>query len=106
MQFAQPGTYDHLSHILYHPIPSPGSSGSPILDANTGSVVGIVTGAAMVNRVEGRRGFGTPAEALFEVSPSFVLLEFESPRLGRAFHAQCLKSHDVYFMIMILEHRC
>ncbi|KAF8302596.1 hypothetical protein DL93DRAFT_2090554 [Clavulina sp. PMI_390] len=65
--FIQPGTYDSLAHILYRPIPTPGSSGGPIIDAETMSVIGIVTGDAMVNRVEGRRGFGTPAEALFEM---------------------------------------
>lgn len=37
------------------------------MDEEAGAVIGIVTGAGMVNRVEGRRGFGTPAEALFEV---------------------------------------
>lgn len=66
----QPGTYDTLAHILYKPVPTSGSSGAPILDAEAGAVIGIVTGAAFLNRVEGRRGFGTPAEVLFEVRRS------------------------------------
>lgn len=63
-----PGTYDSLAHMLFHPVPTFGSSGGPILDEGSGAVVGVVTGDVMVNRVEGRRGTGTPAEALFEVS--------------------------------------
>ena len=45
----------------------------------------------MVNRVEGRRGFGTPAEALFEVSHGFIgfywflLVFFSSLSLGCPF---------------------
>ncbi|KDQ19838.1 hypothetical protein BOTBODRAFT_379435 [Botryobasidium botryosum FD-172 SS1] len=64
---AHPGTYDTLSHMLYSQIPSPGSSGAPIVDETSGSVVGIVTGSRMNSHVEGLRGWGTPAEALFEL---------------------------------------
>lgn len=64
---AHPGTYDQLSHILFSPIPSPGSSGAPIIDEESGSVVAIVTGHGTINRIEGNNGFGTPAEAIFEM---------------------------------------
>ncbi|KAF9505636.1 hypothetical protein BS47DRAFT_1306328 [Hydnum rufescens UP504] len=67
---SKPGTYDTLAHILYSPIPTPGSSGGPIVDEESGAVIGMVTGHERSNRVEGHRGFGTPAEAIFHVSKS------------------------------------
>ncbi|KZS95920.1 hypothetical protein SISNIDRAFT_425253 [Sistotremastrum niveocremeum HHB9708] len=63
---AQPGTYDALSHMLFKPIPTQGSSGGPIIGEN-GSVIGIVSGSRMDNSVEGIRGWGTPSEAIYEV---------------------------------------
>jgi len=43
------------------------SSGGPILDENTGAVVGVVRGTRMDSRVEGVRGWGVPAERIFEM---------------------------------------
>ena len=63
----QPGTYDALSHMLFLPLPTAGSSGGPVVDEETGAVVGVVLGSRMDNRVEGTRGWGVPAEAIFEV---------------------------------------
>ncbi|GJE85958.1 hypothetical protein PsYK624_020380 [Phanerochaete sordida] len=64
---ATPGTYDALSHLLFEPIPTPGSSGGPIVDEESGAVVGIVLGSRMDNRIEGMRGWGVPAEMIFEM---------------------------------------
>ncbi|KAJ7107658.1 hypothetical protein C8R43DRAFT_905709 [Mycena crocata] len=63
----EPGTYDSLSHLLFSQIPTPGSSGGPIVDEESGAVVGVVLGSRMDNRVEGIRGWGVPAEAVFEM---------------------------------------
>ncbi|KAI0067892.1 hypothetical protein BV25DRAFT_1784910, partial [Artomyces pyxidatus] len=64
---AVPGTYDALSHMLFHPPPLAGSSGGPIVDEKTGAVVGVMLGTRMDNRVEGVRGWGVPAEAIYEM---------------------------------------
>ncbi|KAA1468611.1 hypothetical protein DENSPDRAFT_833980 [Dentipellis sp. KUC8613] len=64
---AQPGTYDALSHMLFKPPPTAGSSGGPIVDEETGAVVGVMLGTRMDNRVEGMRGWGVPAEVIFEM---------------------------------------
>ena len=68
MQIAQPGTYDALSHMMFTPLPTSGSSGGPIVDEDTGTVVGMVLGSQMDgSRVDGMRGWGVPAEVIFEV---------------------------------------
>ncbi|TFY58636.1 hypothetical protein EVG20_g8073 [Dentipellis fragilis] len=64
---AQPGTYDALSHMLFKPPPTAGSSGGPIIDEESGAVVGVMLGTRMDNRVEGVRGWGVPAEVIFEL---------------------------------------
>ncbi|KAJ7042489.1 hypothetical protein C8F04DRAFT_1219148 [Mycena alexandri] len=63
----QPGTYDSLSHMLFSPLPTPGSSGGPIVDEESGAVVGVMLGTRMDNRVEGVRGWGIPAETIYEL---------------------------------------
>ncbi|KAK7064431.1 hypothetical protein R3P38DRAFT_2824474 [Favolaschia claudopus] len=63
----QPGTYDSLSHMFFSPLPTPGSSGGPIVDEDSGAVVGVVLGTRMDNRVEGVRGWGVPSESIFEM---------------------------------------
>lgn len=45
--------------------PPPGSSGGPVVDVETGSVVGVVRGHKM-SPLEGRRGDAIPAEKVFE----------------------------------------
>ena len=65
---AQTGTYDELAHVLFEPCPTAGSSGGPIIDEQTGAVVGVVRGTRMDSSVEGLRGWGTPAETIFEAS--------------------------------------
>ncbi|KAK0456290.1 hypothetical protein EV421DRAFT_1751494 [Armillaria borealis] len=62
-----PGTYDALSHLLFTPLPTMGSSGGPIIDDENGAVVGVMLGTRMDNRVEGVRGWGVPSETIFEM---------------------------------------
>ncbi|THH31984.1 hypothetical protein EUX98_g2204 [Antrodiella citrinella] len=64
---AQPGTYDALSHLFFQPLPTPGSSGGPIVDEESGAVVGVMLGTRMDNRISGVRGWGVPSEAIFEM---------------------------------------
>ncbi|CCM02804.1 uncharacterized protein FIBRA_04915 [Fibroporia radiculosa] len=64
---AKPGTYDALSHLIFDPPPTPGSSGGPIIDEQSGAVVGVMLGTQMQNRVEGVRGWGVPSELIFEM---------------------------------------
>ncbi|KAJ7706437.1 hypothetical protein B0H17DRAFT_1037211 [Mycena rosella] len=63
----QPGTYDALSHLLFCPLPTPGSSGGPIVDEESGAVIGLISGTRMDNRMEGIRGWGVPSETIFEM---------------------------------------
>lgn len=63
----KPGTYDALSHLLFTPLPTAGSSGGPIIDEESGAVVGMMLGTRMDNRVEGVRGWGVPSESIFEM---------------------------------------
>jgi hypothetical protein len=63
----QPGRYDTLAHMSFMPIPTPGSSGGPIVDEESGAVVGLIRGSKLDNRHEGLRGWAVPAEAIYEV---------------------------------------
>lgn len=54
--------------MLFNILPTPGSSGAPLVD-EYGAVVGMALGTRMDNRVEGNRGWGVPAELIFEVRP-------------------------------------
>ena len=38
------------------------------MDEESGSVIGVVLGTQLVNQVEGVKGWGVPAEMIFEVS--------------------------------------
>ena len=53
--------------MLFQPLPTPGSSGGPIVDEESGAVVGVVIGSRMDNRIVGTRGWGVPSETIFEV---------------------------------------
>ncbi|KAI1797704.1 hypothetical protein LXA43DRAFT_968935 [Ganoderma leucocontextum] len=64
---AKPGTYDPLAHLHFDPPPTPGSSGGPIVDEESGSVIGVVLGTQLVNQIEGVKGWGVPAEMIFEM---------------------------------------
>ncbi|KZT51652.1 hypothetical protein CALCODRAFT_442783, partial [Calocera cornea HHB12733] len=62
---AQPGTYDHLAHLLFLPLPTGSSSGGPIVSKETGVVVGVVVGDRIDGVKRGQKGWGVP---IFEVS--------------------------------------
>ncbi|KAJ7225758.1 hypothetical protein GGX14DRAFT_640820 [Mycena pura] len=63
----EPGTYDALAHMSFLPLPTPGSSGGPIVDEESGAVVGVVLGTRMDSRVDGVRGYGVPSETIYEM---------------------------------------
>jgi len=65
-QEAATGTYDELSSMMYSHRPSNGSSGGPIVNKETMSVVGIVRGSEMTYANRKVIGFATPSESLFE----------------------------------------
>jgi hypothetical protein len=56
-----------LPYILTSILPTSGSSGGPLVDAETGAVVGMISGRRMDSRVEGERGWGSAAEQIYEV---------------------------------------
>ena len=57
--------------MLFRPQPTAGSSGGPIVDEESGAVVGVMLGTRMDNAAVGVRGWGVPAEAIFEASENF-----------------------------------
>ncbi|KDE02234.1 hypothetical protein MVLG_07197 [Microbotryum lychnidis-dioicae p1A1 Lamole] len=63
---AETGTYDELSSLRFSSLPNPGSSGGPIVDIETGAVVGVVRGSTKAYGDREERGWGTPAEKVFE----------------------------------------
>ena len=65
-QEAVSGTYDELTSMMYSHPPSDGSSGGPIINEETKSVVGIVRGSEVTYTNRKRIGFAIPSEALFE----------------------------------------
>ncbi|EJT99532.1 hypothetical protein DACRYDRAFT_117763 [Dacryopinax primogenitus] len=71
---AKPGTYDHLAHLVFLPLPTASSSGGPIMASESGAVIGIIIGDR-VEGVRGQKGWAVPAEAVFEMFslPGLVL---------------------------------
>jgi hypothetical protein len=65
-QEVETGTYDELSSVMYSHPPSNGSSGGPIVNKETRSVIGIVRGSEVSYANRKRIGFATPSESLFE----------------------------------------
>ncbi|TFK31006.1 hypothetical protein BDQ12DRAFT_701669 [Crucibulum laeve] len=64
----KPGTYDNLSHLLFTPPSTPDSHGGPIIDEESGAVVGVVLGTRIdANRITGAQGWGVPAETIYEM---------------------------------------
>lgn len=53
--------------MFFSAIPTPGSSGGPIIDLESGSVIGVIRGSRLDNRVAGLRGWATPSESIYEV---------------------------------------
>ncbi|KAF7320218.1 hypothetical protein MKEN_00806300 [Mycena kentingensis (nom. inval.)] len=64
---AQPGSYDSLANMFISTLPTPGSSGGPIIEESSGTVIGVVLGTRMDSRIEGVRGWGVPAETIYEM---------------------------------------
>lgn len=58
----------------FQPLPTTGSSGGPIIEESTGAVVGVMLGTQMYSSIEGMRGWGVPAEAIFEVRVKMSLI--------------------------------
>jgi hypothetical protein len=62
--------------MLFQPLPTTGSSGGPIVDESTGAVVGVMLGTRMDSSIEGVRGWGVPAETIFEVREEQLVHKF------------------------------
>ncbi len=60
--------------MLFQPLPTTGSSGGPIVDESTGAVVGVMLGTLMDSSIKGMRGWGVPAETIFEVRAERLLV--------------------------------
>ena len=98
----QPGTYDALTHLLFTPVPTADAIGGPIIEEETGAVVGVILGTrAHSIRLEGRvRGWGVPSEMIYEVATYFH--RFSRPfKLTNSRCSPCLaskvKSRSKYF---------
>ncbi|UJR08371.1 hypothetical protein I4U23_012642 [Adineta vaga] len=65
-QEAETGTYDELTSMMHTHPSSNGSSGGPIVNEETKSVVGIVRGSEVNYTNRKRIGFAIPSEHLFE----------------------------------------
>jgi hypothetical protein len=59
--------------MLFKPLPTAGSSGGPIVDEESGAVVGVILGMRMDSAAVGMQGWGVPAEAIYEVRYFFSL---------------------------------
>jgi hypothetical protein len=54
--------------MFFSAIPTPGSSGGPIVDLESGSIVGVIRGSRLDNRVAGLKGWATSSESIYEVN--------------------------------------
>ena len=68
---------------MFQPLPTPGSSGGPIIDEESGAVVGVVVGTRMDSEIDGLRGWGRPAETIFEVRIYSVTETFDLTFVNR-----------------------
>jgi hypothetical protein len=50
-----------------------GSSGGPVIDIESGAVVGLIRGSRLDNRIAGLRGWATTSESIFEVRETTFL---------------------------------
>ena len=67
-------------------MPTPGSSGAPIVDDETGAVVGVILGSRMdYGRVEGLTAWGVPAEAIYEASQTGLSANLSLSRFSFSF---------------------
>ncbi|GAA5867136.1 hypothetical protein JCM3774_004406 [Rhodotorula dairenensis] len=64
---AEPGTYDALHSMWLSCAPTSGSSGGPVIDRATGSVIGVTRGSTHKYGERQQYGFATPSERIFEM---------------------------------------
>ncbi|GAA5822025.1 hypothetical protein JCM10212_004660, partial [Sporobolomyces blumeae] len=64
---AEPGTYDELQSFWIDGVPTAGSSGGPIVENESGSVVGVTRGSTHKYGERQAYGFATPAERIFDM---------------------------------------
>ena len=86
----------------FQPLPTTGSSGGPIVDESTGAVVGVMLGTQMDSSIGGVRGWGVPAETIFEVraeispvDPPLILLSDVQPSRGQTQAVRSMRARDV-----------
>ncbi|GAA5968825.1 hypothetical protein JCM8115_006465 [Rhodotorula mucilaginosa] len=82
---AEPGTYDGLHSMWLTCAPTSGSSGGPVIDRATGSVIGVTRGSTHKYGERQEYGFATPGERIFEMFrlPGFkTTAEREAERLA------------------------
>ncbi|TNY21162.1 hypothetical protein DMC30DRAFT_211996 [Rhodotorula diobovata] len=82
---AEVGTYDELAAMWVDCVPSEGSSGGPVVDCESGSVVGVTRGSTHAHGERQAYGFATPSERIFELFrlPGFkTTAEREADRLA------------------------
>ncbi|KWU45943.1 hypothetical protein RHOSPDRAFT_32421 [Rhodotorula sp. JG-1b] len=82
---AEPGTYDALHSMWLSCAPTSGSSGGPVIDRTTGSVIGVTRGSTHKYGERQEYGFATPSERIFEMFrlPGFkTTAEREAERLA------------------------
>ncbi|GAA5935069.1 hypothetical protein JCM3775_004692 [Rhodotorula graminis] len=87
---AEVGTYDELAAMWLDCHPTEGSSGGPVVDCESGSVVGVTRGSTHAHGERGAYGFATPAERIFELFrlPGFkTLAEREADKVKQAAQA-------------------
>ncbi|GAA5986266.1 hypothetical protein JCM10908_006482 [Rhodotorula pacifica] len=84
---AEPGTYDALHSMWLSCAPASGSSGGPVIDRATGSVIGVTRGSTHKYGERQEYGFATPSERIFEMFrlPGFkTTAERDAARLASA----------------------
>ncbi|GAA5897427.1 uncharacterized protein JCM6883_006695 [Sporobolomyces salmoneus] len=64
---AHPGTYDELSSFWTSSVPEEGSSGGPIVELESGSVVGVTRGSSHKYGERSEYGFATPSERILDM---------------------------------------
>ncbi|GAA5897264.1 hypothetical protein JCM5296_000985 [Sporobolomyces johnsonii] len=88
---AETGTYDELANMWLDCTPTPGSSGGPVVDRQTGSVVGVTRGSTHKYGERVQYGFATPAERILEM---FAIPGFKTTAQRQA-EAEAKRERDV-----------
>ncbi|GAA5926907.1 hypothetical protein JCM1841_000364 [Sporobolomyces salmonicolor] len=88
---AETGTYDDLANMWLDCTPTPGSSGGPVVDRQTGSVVGVTRGSTHKYGERTQYGFATPAERILDM---FAIPGFKTTAQRQA-EADAKRERDV-----------